>query len=128
MSTNNAITVIAPYWWEGTWVFDDPAVGLVREPFVSGIPAIIDHLVTEIPNARSGVRLLFSPTPFPGYQQLAELDREEWGGAWYRTDDPPAEGWLCPALFCYFEVAPDRLFVRAEPLGDKPESGREVAE
>lgn len=126
MSTNNAITVIAPYCWEGTWVFDDPEAGLVREPFVAGIPAIIDHLVAGIRDARSGVRLLFSSSPFPGYQQEAVLDREEWGGAWYRTDDPPAEGWLCPALFCYFEVAPERLFVRAEPLGDKPESGREV--
>ena len=76
MSTNNAITVIAPYWWRGTWVFDDPEVDLVREPFVAGVPAIIDHLVADIPNARGGVRLLFSSTPFPGYQQLAELDRE----------------------------------------------------
>ena len=24
----NAIMVIAPYWYNGTWVFDDPAVGL----------------------------------------------------------------------------------------------------
>ena len=23
----NAIMVIAPYWYNGTWVFDDPAVG-----------------------------------------------------------------------------------------------------
>ena len=124
MSTNNAITVIAPYWWEGTWVFDDPEVGLVREPFVAGVPAIIDELVSDIPDARSGVRLLFSRTPFPGYQQLAELDREEWGGAWYRTEDPSAEGWLCPALFCYFDVAPERLFVKAEPLGDEDDSGQ----
>ena len=126
MSTNNAITVIAPYWWEGTWVFDDPEVGLVREPFVSGVPEIIDHLVAEISNARSGVRLLFSSSPVPGHQQEAVLDREEWGGAWYRTEDPPAEGWLCPALFCYFEAAPARLFVRAEPLGQKREAGQMV--
>lgn len=126
MSTNNAITVIAPYLWEGTWVFDDPEVGLVREPFVAGVPAIIDELVSDIPDARSGVRLLFSPSPFPGFQQEAVLDREEWGGAWYRTEDPPAEGWLCPALFCYFETAPERLFVRAEPLGNESTAGEEL--
>ena len=38
----NALLVIQPYRSHGTWVFDDPAVGLVREPFVSGIPQMID--------------------------------------------------------------------------------------
>jgi hypothetical protein len=26
------------------------------------------------------------------------------------------EGWLCPALFKYFEAAPKDLYVKAEPL------------
>jgi hypothetical protein len=30
----NAINVIVPYKHNGTWVFDDPGVGLRREPFV----------------------------------------------------------------------------------------------
>jgi hypothetical protein len=41
----NAIMVIAPYRHEGTWVFDDPSAGLVKEPFVAGIPEMIDILV-----------------------------------------------------------------------------------
>lgn len=41
----NSILIIAPYRYEGTWVFDDPNVGLVREPFVAGVPEMIDHLV-----------------------------------------------------------------------------------
>jgi hypothetical protein len=32
----------------------------------------------------------------------------------YRCDDPPMEGWLCPALFRYFEAAPPELYVKAE--------------
>ena len=36
------------------WVFDDPDVGLVREPFVAGMPEIIDHVVRDIPNASVG--------------------------------------------------------------------------
>jgi len=32
----NAINVISPYKHHGMWVFDDPRVGLVQEPFVSG--------------------------------------------------------------------------------------------
>src|SRR4051812_44473362 len=50
----NAIMVVAPYWYNGTWVFDDAAVGLRREPFVAGVPEMIDVLVEDIPDAREG--------------------------------------------------------------------------
>ena len=113
---SNAMHVIAPYWSHGTWVFDDPARGLQAEPFVSGVPEMIDQLVEHIPDARRGFRLLFSPAPFPGYQQAFEFDREEFGGNWYRCEDPPMEGWLCPALFKYFDEAPKTLYAKAEPL------------
>lgn len=63
----NQIMLIAPHWHAGTWVFDDPAVVLLQEPFVAGVPEMIDSLVAEIPNARDGFRLLFSASPFPGY-------------------------------------------------------------
>jgi hypothetical protein len=33
----DAISVICPYKQAGLWVFDEPAVGLDQEPFVSGI-------------------------------------------------------------------------------------------
>lgn len=79
----NAIGVIAPYKYEGLWVFDDPAVGLVREPFVAGIDKVIDQLVASIPNAQDGFRLLFSATPFPGHTVKLEWRREESGGNWY---------------------------------------------
>ena len=67
----NQIMVIAPYWLDdaGTWVFDDEAKDLTQEPFVQGIPQMIDGLVAEIPNAGTGFRLLFSASPFPGYQK-----------------------------------------------------------
>ena len=112
----NQIQVIAPYWCAGTWVFDDPSTDLVGEPFVSGIPEMINDLVQDIPNARQGFRLLFSPSPFPGFQRRLEWVREEMEGNWYRADKPASEGWLCPALFKYFEAAPRELFVKAEPL------------
>ena len=108
--------VIAPYWLHGTWVFDDPTTDLVQEPFVSGVPEMIDDLVADIPDARSGFRLLFSAAPFPGFQRKLEWVREEMGGNWYQADEPPMEGWLCPALFRYFEAAPAELFVKAEAL------------
>jgi hypothetical protein len=112
----NQILAIAPYWLYGlgTWVFDDPKADLEQEPFVSGVPEMIDFLVRDIPNARSGFRLLFSAAPFPGCQKRFVWQREEFGGNWYACDDPPMGGWLCPALFRYFDEAPAELYVKAE--------------
>lgn len=112
----NQIMVIKPYWYLGTWVFDDPSRDLVTEPFVSGVPAMIDDLVDDIPNARDGFRLQFSSAPFPGFQRKLIWVRTEFEGNWYRTEEPPMEGWLCPALFRYFKVAPTELYVKAEEI------------
>jgi hypothetical protein len=114
----NQIFVIAPYWHAGTWVFDDPSRDLQQEPFVMGVPQMIDDLVDSMPNARNGFRLLFSAAPFPGYQRRAEWVREDMDGNWYRVEDPPMEGWLCPALLRFFDVAPREIYVKAEPIGD----------
>lgn len=113
----NALFVIQPYRHTGTWVFDDDRVGLAREPFVAGIPAMIETLVRDIPDAENGFRLIFSARPFPGAQVHLERLREEAEGWWYRVPEyGAAEGWLCPALFKYFETAPEHIWVRAEPL------------
>jgi hypothetical protein len=117
---SNFIMTIAPYWLEevGTWVFDDPGAGLHQEPFVSGVPEMIDFLVKDIPKARSGFRLLFSASAFPGYQKRLVWKREEMGGNWYASNDPPLEGWLCPALFRYYDRAPAQLYVKAEAMSE----------
>ncbi len=110
----NSIFIIAPYRYEGSWVFDDARVGLVREPFVSGADTLIDMMVAEILDAERGFRLIFSAGPFPGFMARICHQREEMGGHWYRWDEKNAEGWLCPALFKYFATAPDDIYARAE--------------
>ena len=117
MPSTNSIMVIRPYWYQGTWVFDDDRVGLVREPFVAGIPEMINLLVNDIPNSREGFRLTFSAAPFPGYQKRFDWVRQEMGGNYYRMEASEMEGWLCPALFQYFEKAPTSLYARADPMG-----------
>ena len=77
---------------------------------------MIDHLVRDIPGARGGFRLLFSATPIPGYQASFTRVRGDLGGTWYRSIDPPMEGWLCPALFKYFDEAPATIYAKAEPI------------
>ena len=111
----NSIFVIFPYRADGTWVFDDTRAGLVREPFVAGIPEMIDQLVKDIPGAQSGFKLLFAPAPFPGYTTRLIWRREEYGGNWYYSEQFATEGWLCPALFKYFENAPKDIYAKAEP-------------
>jgi hypothetical protein len=113
----NSLLVIHPYQHEGTWVFDDPQVGLVREPFVAGADTIIDRMVEGIANAAAGVTILFSARPFPGYQHEFLWRREEHGGNWYASPEYGLEGWLCPALFKYFEQAPERIYVQVKPKG-----------
>ncbi|WP_206107726.1 DUF6717 family protein [Paludisphaera rhizosphaerae] len=113
---SNAIMVVAPYWYNGTWVFDDPAVGLRREPFVAGIPEMIDVLVKDVDDAKNGFRLLFSGRPFPGHQKKLTWLRGSSEGNYYKLDDPPMEGWICPAMFRYYKTPPEALYVKAEPL------------
>jgi hypothetical protein len=122
----NAINVIAPYKHLGVWVFDDPRVGLSQEPFVSGADAMIDRVVADIPNAERGFRLVFAASPFPGAQyRLDWIRADEDGGNWYRSADLEMEGWLCPALFRYFDEAPKRLYAQVKPLAQvKPRQRR----
>lgn len=108
----NAIRVIHPYKDQGLWVFDDPAVGLVREPFVAGADTIIERMVAAMAQPERGFTLLFSAGPFPGYELEAHWSREEMGGHWYRSPELGLEGWLCPALFRYFGAAPERLYAQ----------------
>jgi hypothetical protein len=42
---DNVLMAIQPYWNGATWVFDDPHVGLRAEPFVAGVPDMIDRLL-----------------------------------------------------------------------------------
>ncbi|BBD57827.1 hypothetical protein NIES2109_05950 [Nostoc sp. HK-01] len=112
----NSMMVIFPYRHNQTWVFDDERLGLVQEPFVSGVPEMIDILVQGIANVEEGFKLLFSASPFPGYQAELTWLREEYNGNWYLWREKGLEGWLCPALFKYFEQAPAKIYCQAEGL------------
>ena len=108
----NEINVIAPYKYLGMWVFDDPKVGLVQEPFVVGADTIIDRMVSDIPNAAGGFAMVFSANPFPGHQYRLEWCGPEGSGNFYYSEDLDMKGWLCPALLRYFEDPPKELFVK----------------
>jgi hypothetical protein len=110
----NSIFVIKPYKWESMWVFDDPTVDLVREPFVGGADTMIDVATSHIPNAAKGFIAVFSASYFPDAQIVLEWAREDGGGNVYRWSEKGMEGWLCPALLKYFEQAPAKLYIQVK--------------
>lgn len=112
----NQLRTLQPYKYNGWWVFDDPTTGLDKEPFVLDIDTMIDALVGGIPDANKGFNLLFSTEEFPGYDVKLQWVREELGGNWYYCDKVGIEGWLCPALYRYFDKAPDSIYVKVFPL------------
>lgn len=117
----NSISMIVPYKKQGMWMFDDERVGLREELFVGGADTIIEQMSAHLPNAASGFRMLFSSSPFPGFHARLEWIREDMAcpGNWYRWAGTDAEGWLCPALFKYFDEAPKNIYVKVETLEAK---------
>jgi hypothetical protein len=103
----------------GIWAFTDKKAGLEDEPFVGEINDMIDHLVKDISGAKNGFALFFSDKPIKDFQMSFTLQEsgiafENEVGATYTCDQLNIDGWLCPALFCYFEAPPKKLYVRAE--------------
>ena len=114
---NNSLFVIKPYKDQNCWMFDDPAVGLVREPFVCGADRMIDVATSHIPNADRGFFAIFSASPFPDAQIVLERVGEESGGNVYRWAEEDMEGWLCPALLLYFKKPPEKLYIQVKAAG-----------
>jgi hypothetical protein len=112
----NAIMMLTPYKDRGVWMFDDPSVGLLREPFVLGIGEILDKMTEDIADAVKGFNLFFSSTEFPACQGFLNRWKADSGGTWYVWVTEEMAGWLCPALFKYFQIAPDELYFRAEAI------------
>jgi len=109
---SNSLMVIEIYRHCSTWAFTDPAKGLQDEPFVAGIPEIIDFFIEEYGNKTQKThRITFSASDFPGSHGKLIKKESEAGGAWYSYKDQ-MEGWLCPATLHYFKKHPDQLFVK----------------
>lgn len=110
---SNSIHVISPYRHNGMWVFTDPVVGLKREPFVAGADTVIDIATQSIPGAGRGFNLVFSEHPFPTAQvclKIKERGVEQIHGNTYHCDELGVDAWLCPALYKYFDVAPECIY------------------
>lgn len=113
---------IVPYRLHGQWVFDDPTVGLRAEAFVCGMSEILDQLLRDSGidprTVRTGFRLTYSPIPFPNHVYAIHWSHAESGGNVYTCPQNGMIGWLCPALYKYFDKAPERIYFRADLLDE----------
>ena len=65
--------------------------------------------------AGNSTTLLQLPTtPFPTADIKLLWKRSEFGGNVYSWQEKNIEGWLCPALFKYFDKPPQELFVKVQ--------------
>jgi hypothetical protein len=109
----NQLYKIFPYRTEdGGWSFDDQSVGLYQEPFVLGVPEIIDSLVGDA----TKISILFSQDEFPEITTKFTFMKEDMMGAWYREEKTRKVGWLCPALKKYYSTLPETIYIKIERL------------
>lgn len=104
------------YKFNGTWCFTDVQRELVHEPFVLGIPEIINTVLkeNELYEEDKNYRVLFAEQEFPQCHGALTQTREEFNGAWYEWNNQ--EGWLCPATLAFFDYFPDNIYFRFEKL------------
>lgn len=114
--SNNSIYIIEPYRKYGTWIFDDSVRNLVEEPFVFGMPQIIDRIVNDDRCQRC--RFTFSETELPEYDLVLNKmkGKPDIIGAWYESAQLKMSGWLCPVLGLYFKTPPDNIYIKLEKI------------
>jgi len=111
---SNAMMSIKIYRHCDTWAFTDLSRGLKDEPFVCGVPEIIDYFIKKFSDpTKETHRIIFSARNFPySHGKLIKCEMEA-GGAWYSYENF-LKGWLCPATLEFFDKHPDELYVKFE--------------
>jgi hypothetical protein len=112
--SKNSIQVLELRRMGNTWVFDDLTRGVVNEPFVAGVPTIIDHLLKKKGITERTIHAFFSDGEFPDADICLTFIKEELHGAWYKFQN--MKGWFCPCFWKYFdkENPPMRVYIKLE--------------
>lgn len=115
----NVMNIIFPYRHNDIWFFDDKSKGLKGEPFVLGIPKMID-IVLELQGIRTDLAIFtFSRNNFPNSHGYLQKGYEDSGGCWYgvgscKFGNIDETGWLCPATLLYFKDFPERIYFKID--------------
>lgn len=117
----NVMFKIFPYRQGDGWAFDDERRGLLAEPFVLGIPVLIEKMLELLKIESDELVFTFSENVFPRYHGVLRKQSEDAGGAWYslettlcepirNSDGTPFAGWLCPATLKFFDNLPQSIY------------------
>ena len=106
------------------WVFDDPDVGLVQEPFVAGADEIMDKLTESYSeSARKGFKLFMReaiPEDVDDAIECIHSELIEHGilgrSNYYQCETLGKRIWLCPNLYRYITNTPQIIWFWAEPI------------
>lgn len=116
--TGNQINTIYPYRTKAGWAFDDEEVGLKEEPFIAGIPDIINSIVGERNEFTAHISHSIIPN-FTGHLKMIDPEEALKSGfipntGWYELEGTEMIGWLCPATLKYFKDYPDSIYFKIE--------------
>lgn len=103
---------IYPYKEFNTWFFDDVDFHIYHEPFVMGVSEMIDNILHKKGINDKQIKINFSTEKFADADVtlFKTSDLEE--GAMYEISENKESGWLCPALFKYFQMAPEKIYIQ----------------
>ncbi|MEY5049175.1 MAG: hypothetical protein RLZZ175_2534 [Bacteroidota bacterium] len=110
---NAPVYLIKPYRQLNTWMFDDESRNIEQEPFVVGIPEMIDTVLALKSIKAKQFSMQFSENEIINSDLVLEIDYEVSDGAWYKIhNNPEVKGWLCPVIHKYFNTVPEKIFIQ----------------
>ena len=110
--SNNVFVIYPERSKLGVWTFTDEKVGLINEPFVGAINEYMDFMTKDIKDAQNGFPLYFSSSKLPNTKMTLHKVDGDINGTYYAFEELDMQiGWLCPALFKYFDEAPKTFYV-----------------
>jgi hypothetical protein len=112
MKTENSLFVIKPYFDNDSqaWVFDDKERGLHKEALVLGADILCEALYEKYGDFSASFSANYIPDSDIVLHRITEPSKER--GTWYQEETTHQEAWLCPALFKFFDEAPDSIYLR----------------
>ena len=115
MKTENSLFVIMPYFDKSleAWVFDDEERGLKKEALVLGADLLCQRLYEKYGDFSASFSANYIPDSDIVLHRRTEPSRQN--GTWYVEATTKQDTWLCPALFKFFNEAPDSIYLKVNP-------------
>lgn len=114
--TKNAVKFIQLYKKGSTWGFDEPALGLIFEPFILGASELLEYMIQNLETLenKETPQIVFAEN-LPDYDYKVYIKEDLGTSAWYTYTNKEGEVmdfYLCPCLTLYFSIPPSTICVK----------------